>query len=222
MGEAMSYLGNTITGRKGDIYRATPAQKGAIIYHQNDRAEFYFEVVTGVIRKTYLFADGRRQVTGFCFEGEVFGTDQGIYRTSAEVVSETARVRRFRWGDRAEDQRVLNTSAELLENSILLIGRRTALSRVAAFLADIRLRTEGSQWIPLPMPRVDIADYLGLSVETVSRTFSELIRKRYIAQPEHHRVQIVDQKRLAALAGAGTDAMPPGHARTKLPTNGNH
>ena len=65
--------------------------------------------------------------------------------------------------------------------------------------------------------RADIADYLGLTVETVSRTFSELIRKRLIAQPEHHLVQIIDQQGLDALAGAGTGALPPGAASHELP-----
>ncbi|GFM28708.1 helix-turn-helix domain-containing protein [Novosphingobium sp. PY1] len=218
----MNYLENAITCMKGNVFPISRAQKGAVIYHQNDLARFRFEVAAGVIRTTYLFADGRRQVTGFCFEGEVFGTDQGIYKTSAEVVSETARVRRFCWGDSAEDERALNKSLGLLENSILLIGRRTALSRVAAFLADIRLRTKGSQWIPLPMPRADIADYLGLTVETVSRMFSELRRKRLIAQLEDHLVQIIDQERLEALAGVGTDEIPPGHASDNFPPHRTH
>lgn len=185
------------------------ARKGAIIYRQDDPAAFRFEVVSGVIRTTYLFEDGRRQLTGFFFDGDVFGTDQGFYKASAEVVSETAEVQRIRWGDRDADERALSQALELVENSVLLLGRRTALSRVAAFLADIRCRTGAKPQILLPMSRVDIADYLGLTVETVSRTFSQLIRRRVIAQLDQQQVRIIDQERLNALAGVGIGPASP-------------
>jgi CRP/FNR family transcriptional regulator/CRP/FNR family nitrogen fixation transcriptional regulator len=189
-------------------------RRGAVIYHQDDPALFRFEVISGVVRTAYLFSDGRRQLTGFCFEGEVFGTEQGFYKTSAEVVSESASVRCIRWGDSEEDEQALSKALELVENSILLLGRRTALKRIAAFLTDVRARTGGGEWIALPMSRCDIADYLGLTVETVSRTFSELIRKKLIAQPEPHRLRILDQQRLNALAGteAGINSIAVGAA----------
>jgi CRP-like cAMP-binding protein len=178
------------------------AGKGTIIYRQDDPALFRFEVVSGVIRTSYLFMDGRRQLIGFFVAGEVFGADQGFYKASAEVVSERAEVRRVSWGDRTEDERALSHALELVENSILLLGRRTALSRVAAFVTDLRARTGGGQSIPLPMSRTDIADFLGLTVETVSRSFSQLIRQRLIARPEAHEVRILDLRKLNALAGA--------------------
>jgi CRP-like cAMP-binding protein len=175
--------------------------RGAVIYRQDDPALFRFEVASGVIRTVYLFSDGRRQLTGFCFKGEVFGTEQGFYKTSAEVVSERACVRCIRWGNGEDDEQALSKALELVENSILLLGRRTAAKRIAAFLTDVRARTGGGEWVALPMSRCDIADYLGLTVETVSRTFSELIRKRLIAQPEPHLLRILDQQRLNALGG---------------------
>jgi CRP-like cAMP-binding protein len=209
IGDAVNYLRNTIgcASQVSPLVRSVP--KGTVIFRQDDPAPARYEVVSGVVRTTYLFADGRRQVTGFFFKGEDFGTDRGTYKTSAEVVSETAQVRRVRWGNGADDERALNKALLLLENSILLLGRRTALSRIAAFLLDVRARTDGSRRIPLPMSRTDIADYLGLTVETVSRTFSQLIRKRLIAQGEHHLVRIIDLEGLNALAGAGTAALSP-------------
>ncbi|GGB88819.1 hypothetical protein GCM10011494_03900 [Novosphingobium endophyticum] len=206
---AADYLQNSMACKAEIGSSIRNAAKGTVIYCQDDPASVRYEVVSGVICTSYLFADGRRQVTGFCFKGEVFGTDHGFYKSSAEVVSETAQIRRIRWGDSADDERALNNALELVENSILLIGRRTALSRIAAFLVDLRSRTGNAHWIPLPMSRADIADYLGLTVETVSRTFSQLIRKRLIAQPKHHLVRIIDQDRLNALAGMGSDTNPP-------------
>jgi CRP/FNR family nitrogen fixation transcriptional regulator len=208
IGDAVNYLRNTI----GCASQVTPlvrsVLKGAVIFRQDDPAQARYEVASGVVRTTYLFADGRRQVTGFFFKGEVFGTDRGTYKTSAEVVSETAQVRRIRWGDSADDERALNKALLLVENSILLLGRRTALSRIAAFLLDVCARSAGSRWIPLPMSRADIADHLGLTVETVSRTFSHLIRKRLIVQGKHHLVRIIDLEGLSALAGVGTGTLP--------------
>jgi CRP-like cAMP-binding protein len=177
------------------------ARKGTIIYRQDDPAAFRFEVVSGVVRTSYLFMDGRRQLTGFFFAGEVFGADQGLYKTTAEVVSESAEVKRVSWGDRADDERALSQALDLVENSILLLGRRTALSRVAAFVADVRIRTGEQQSVSLPMSQTDIADFLGLTVETVSRSFSQLVRQRLIARPEPHLVRIIDLRRLNALAG---------------------
>jgi CRP-like cAMP-binding protein len=207
-GTAVNYHGNTMPCRENDASRISRAPKGAVIYRQGDPTPFRYEVLSGVVRTTYLFADGRRQLTGFFFPGEGFGTDQATYKATAEVVSESAEVKRIRWGDSAEDERALSRALELSENAILLLGRRTALHRVAAFLTDIRLRTDGTRSIPLPMSRADIADYLGLTVETVSRTFSQLIRRRLIAQPRNHLVQILNQECLHALAGAEFEAKP--------------
>lgn len=205
----MNYLDNSI-----DCTIESPAairkfKKGGIIYHQGDPAPFRFEVISGVVCTTYLFADGRRQLTGFFFVGDVFGADEEFHRASAEAVSETAEVLPIRWGDHDADERSLSKALELVENSILVLGRRTALSRVAAFLADVRVRTNGKARISLPMSRADVADYLGLTVETVSRTFSQLTRGRIIAQPEQHLVQIIDQERLNRLAGAGSAPAVP-------------
>jgi CRP-like cAMP-binding protein len=177
------------------------AAKGTIIYRQNDPAAFRFEVVSGVVRTSYLFMDGRRQLTGFFFAGEAFGVEQGLYRTSAEVVSDGAEFRRFSWGDHDEDERALNQALELIENSILLLGRRTALSRMAAFLLDVRARTGEGGCIHLPMSQADMADFLGLTVETVSRSFSQLVRQRLITRLETHLVRFLDLGRLGALAG---------------------
>jgi CRP/FNR family nitrogen fixation transcriptional regulator len=196
----MTSFVSTIACGNSDLPVTSGATKGAAIYHQDDPALFRFEVLSGVVRTIHLFADGRRQLIGFFYKGEVFGADQGFYRTSAEVVSDEAEIRRTRWGDGASDEQALAMALELAENSLLLLGRRTALARVAAFLADVLIRTGGRNPIPLPMSRIDIADYLGLTVETVSRTFNQLIREGLIAQTEHHCVEIIDLEQLNALA----------------------
>lgn len=197
----MNYADASLTGALAPSPLIRKASKGTVIYRQDDPALARCEVVSGVVRTTYLFADGRRQITGFFFAGEVFGADQDFYKSSAEVVSQSADVRRSRWGALADDERALSRALELAENSVLLLGRRTALSRLAAFLVDIRTRTGERRHIQLPMPQADIADFLGLTVETVSRSFGELIRQRLIDRPEAQQVRILDLWRLNALAG---------------------
>lgn len=182
--------------------------KGQVIYRQGDPALFWFEVVSGMVRTSHLFLDGRRQLTGFFCPEEIFGADQGNYNSSAEAVTTIAWVRRVRWGTTAEDDHSLERALTSAENSILLLGHRTAAARIAAFLLDLRTRTSSGRLVPLPMPRCDIADYLGLTVETVSRTFTMLTRRKLINQNEPHHVRIDHLEGLYAVA-SGQDQDTP-------------
>lgn len=175
--------------------------KGEAVYHQGDPGHYWFEVIAGMVRSVRLSPDGRRQLTGFYIPGDIFGAEQGSYRSSVEVVTDEAWVRRVRWGATDEDDRSLEKALAGAENSILILGHRTAASRLAAFLLDLCCRTGAARSLALPMTRSDIADFLGLTVETVSRTFAQFVRRGLLARQQHCQVDIADLEGLRTLAG---------------------
>ena len=176
--------------------------RGEIIYHQGDPADCWYEVTRGMVMTVHVSVDGRRQVTGFFAPGEIFGAEHGRHKASAEAVSESAQVRRVRWSDDEVDRPVFERALVSAERSILLLGHRTAAERVAAFLRDLYARTGVGGVIPLPMNRSDIADYLGLTPETVSRALTALIKRGFIAHAGLHDFRIFDGAGLDAMAGS--------------------
>jgi CRP-like cAMP-binding protein len=160
-------------------------QRDEEIYGEGEPAEFVYKVLSGLVRTHKLLSDGRRQIGAFHFPGDLFGYERGeAHHLTAEAVAD-ARVLVFRrrsleslaarevdvacrlWALAARD---LGDAKEHL----LLLGRKTAVERVAAFLLEMEARTPADGLIELPMSRRDIADYLGLTVETVSRAFTQL------------------------------------------------
>ncbi len=155
------------------------------IYGEGEDAEFVYRVVEGAVRTHKVLNDGRRQITGFHLPGDLFGFEQGqTHRHSAEALSDT-KVLIFR---RQGIQRAATRNADVAchlwhmatsglrhaQDHMLLLGRRSAVERVATFLIDVDERLGGTGTFALPMTRRDIADYLGLTIETVSRTLSQL------------------------------------------------
>jgi len=188
--------------------------RGEAIFAQNDRVEYWYEVVSGLVRTCHLNPDGRRQLTGFFFRGDVFGVELSVHRATAEAVT-PAVVRRFRRPalqhldvrspGSAEATEMLGRALESAEDRILLLGLRTAAERLAGFILMMAARTEASAFVELPMCRSDIGDYLGLTSETVSRTFSEFVRRRLIAFEGPQRIRILAASRLMRLGGADED-----------------
>jgi CRP/FNR family transcriptional regulator, nitrogen fixation regulation protein len=142
-------------------------------------------VQRGVVRTHKILNDGRRQITAFYFPGEVFGLERAEnYGIGAEAVT-TSQVASFR---RAQIFTAASQSVEVArelwsrtaqnlqhaESHMLLLGRKTALEKVEAFLAEMDERTRRSGHINLPMTRLDISDYLGLTIETVSRCLGRM------------------------------------------------
>lgn len=183
--------------------------KGESLYRQDDCANCWFEVVSGIIRACRLYPDGRRQVMGFFHAGDAFGVDHDFYQASAEVVTDVATVRRHMSCDHAADDLALQRALKSAEDCIFLLGHRTATQRLAAFLLAFADRTGAIGRLALPMSRCDIADYLGLTIETVSRTISELVRRRLIALDAPQLVRLLDAEKLRTLAGdADSDRHP--------------
>lgn len=179
------------------------------IVFQGEPAEYCYEVVSGCVRTVRLLEDGRRQVGEFLFAGDLLGCDAAQeYEFGAEAVT-PATLRRYRLSvieDRAAHdlvfaQRLRRYSASQIRAArgrLILLGRKTASERIASFLVEMqeRLRPSAPGAIELPMCRGDIADYLGLTIETVCRGLAEL-RHLGIVAVERARIRVLDRGGLA-------------------------
>ena len=153
------------------------------IYAQDDEVEFLYRVLSGSVRTLRLTSDGRRQVGDFYYAGDVFGLETGPeHRFSAEALSDCTVlvVRRSSVraasGEAELDRAILDATRRELERAqehLLLLGRKTAQEKVAGFLLGLAHR-EAEESVELPMGRQDMADYLGLTIETVSRMLTQL------------------------------------------------
>ncbi|WP_292510979.1 helix-turn-helix domain-containing protein [Methylobacterium sp.] len=155
------------------------------VYGEGEDAEFVYKVVQGAVRTHKVLSDGRRQITGFHLPGDLFGLEQGeTHRHTAEALSDTKVLIFRRRGIERAAARSADVACHLwdmaasglrhAQDHMLLLGRRSAMERVATFLMDVDERLGGTGTFTLPMTRRDIADYLGLTIETVSRTLSLL------------------------------------------------
>ena len=166
----------------------------------------------GAVRNHKLLSDGRRQIGAFHLPGDTFGLENGdCYRFTAEAIVETS-VRRVKrpslelvaQTDPAIVRSLLTMTTDNLrhvENHVLLLGRKTAPERVAAFLLEMNGRLTAAGIMSLPMSRRDIADYLGLTIETVSRALSQFRRKGYLrfSDATQRHIVVLNANGLAAL-----------------------
>ncbi|NDW06921.1 helix-turn-helix domain-containing protein [Jiella pacifica] len=172
--------------------------EGRAIYANGDTIRSFYKVMSGVVRTCLITSDGRRQIDGFHAEGEIFGLEAGgEHRLAAEAVTDCVVVA-YRWSgleafDGSEGDTALTVfgfAMKCLKRSqahALLLGRRSAAQKLAAFLLDWANRGTG-ECVDLAMTRQDIADYLGLTIETVSRTMSQFERDKLIALPSSRHV----------------------------------
>lgn len=179
------------------------------IYAQDDEADRFYRVTSGVVRTSRLTADGRRQVGDFYYAGDIFGLEPGPdHRFAAEalddcdiqVVRRNA-VRAFA-GDAEVDRAILEATRvemERLQEHVMMLGRKGARERVASFLMGLAQR-QPEDHVDLPMGRQDMADYLGLTIETVSRMISQLQGEAIVAFGSTRRFQIRKWDELEALA----------------------
>lgn len=180
------------------------------IFGEEEPADFVYKVISGTVRTVRILSDGRRQVAAFLLAGEVFGVEHGeLHRFSAEAVSDckVALVRRSavekaaELSSRAARELWSLATCDLvrLQDHMLLLGRKNANERVGAFLLDMSQRTKGGDTVELAMSRTDIADYLGLTIETVSRTLTQMERDRAIALPTCRHILLRNRAALARL-----------------------
>ncbi len=193
----------------------THLETGSAIFTEGDEAVSVFNVTGGSVKLYKLLSDGRRQITGFVFPGDFLGLAvRDRYGYTAEAL-EPSRLCRF---PRAKLERLMlefphmkdrlfaMASNELLaaQDQMLLLGRKTAREKIASFLLQLqrgaKRRHQPENPIRLPMGRNDIADFLGLTTETVSRTISALKRAGVIRLREGGNVEVRDQEGLQIMA----------------------
>ncbi|QIO32188.1 helix-turn-helix domain-containing protein [Bradyrhizobium sp. 1(2017)] len=186
-------------------------RRGSEIYGEKEPAEYIYQVKSGTVRSYKLLPDGRRQINAFHVPGDIFGLENGgVHRFTAEAVVDTTvrLIRRESLDSAAENDgaltrnllRMATTNLRHAENHMLLLGRKRSMERVAAFLIEMNGRLTAAGILALPMTRRDIADYLGLTIETISRSLSylrELGILRFIDNNQRHLV-ILDMQQLAA------------------------
>ena len=175
----------------------------SMIYAQGDQAGPLYLVEFGTVRICRLTADGRRQITAFCTAGDVFGLDEGgEHQSYAESVDGTG-VRVLRAANVATfAQKLLSLALRRLASSqrhALLLGRLNANEKMASFLLDLLERQDSEDVINLPMQRNDIADYLGLTFETVSRVLRVLKERQIIRLLSVDRIEVINVAALTAL-----------------------
>jgi CRP/FNR family transcriptional regulator, nitrogen fixation regulation protein len=177
----------------------------AIIYAQGEAAGPLYLVEFGAVRICRLTSDGRRQISAFHFSGEVFGFEAGDeHHFYAESIDGCGiRVLRGTGGDNLADS-ILPLALEGLtraQEHLLVLGRQNAAERMAAFIIDVAERQGSDEVVLLPMSRADIADYLGLTFETVSRILRKLKDQQIIRLPSVKQIEILRLDALRALRG---------------------
>jgi CRP/FNR family nitrogen fixation transcriptional regulator len=180
------------------------------IYGEGEPSEYLYQIISGAVRTYKLLSDGRRQIGAFHLPGDVFGLDPGSeHRLTAEAITNTTvrlvprrnlekaaasnvQVARNLWTITASDLRHA-------EDHMLLLGRKTAMERVATFLLEMDRRLARAGMMALPMCRRDIGDYLGLTLETVSRALSQLNDEGILMFSSARQIALRNRQRLSAM-----------------------
>src|SRR6266404_1883355 len=187
-------------------------RKDREIFGENEPADYVYQVTTGAVRSYKLLSDGRRQIGAFHLVGDVFGLENGsFHRFTAEAIVDTS----VRLIKRSSLERVAEADVSIThdllymttdnlqhaEDHMLLLGRKTSLERVVAFLLEMDRRLTAAGILALPMSRRDIADYLGLTLETLSRALSKLHEDGILGFLGKNQRQIIllDRLQLASL-----------------------
>jgi CRP/FNR family transcriptional regulator, nitrogen fixation regulation protein len=188
-----------------------PYARNVEIYGETDPADYLYKVVSGAVRTYKILSDGRRQIGDFYLPGDVFGLESGDEHTlAAEAVTDTkvlivkrSAVSALAARDPAIAGELYALTARELrraqEHVLLLV--KSAQERVASFLLEMTERAAAGDTINLPMSRQDIADYLGLTIETVSRTLTSLESAAAIEVPVSRRIVLRNRSALTRLNG---------------------
>lgn len=190
--------------------RIHPAQ--STIYHQGDDFSGYYRVNSGVVMVYRLLEDSQRQISGFYTAGDFFGLSSlSVYGDSAVTVSTSNIVclsrNTVRNNPELQQQLFLETCAQLdaAQALITTLTKKTASQKIALFLVQLSRHKDQSLEefdIKLPMSRLDIADYLGLTIETVSRRLTALKTEGIIALPNRNTATVKNYKKLCQIADA--------------------
>jgi CRP/FNR family transcriptional regulator len=200
---------------------------GTLFIEEGERALHFYNITHGNVRVFRTLPDGRRHITGFMNTGQFLGlAETGDYAFNAEAMDEVHLCRFNRaalnhlFSDfPALERRLLNIAAHeltLAHEQMLLLARKNAAERIASYLVNLALRHEGcangilpqgEMALELPVSRSDLADYLGLTIETISRSFAGLKKKGLIDFQNAHAVVLVKPRQLAALGNGEADSV---------------
>jgi CRP/FNR family transcriptional regulator, nitrogen fixation regulation protein len=207
-----SILGRLNTAQARILASEFNYRKGTEIYGEKEPADYVYQVTAGAVRSYKLLSDGRRQIGAFHLVGDVFGLENGnCHRFTAEAIVDTSvrlikrssleRVAEVDVGITHDLLYMTTDNLQHAENHMLLLGRKTSLERVVAFLLEMDRRLTAAGVLALPMCRRDIADYLGLTLETVSRALSKLHEDGILGFLGTNQRQIIllDRQQLADL-----------------------
>jgi len=198
-----------------DLFRGQPAESfsaGEALIWEGDQAGQIFDVLEGVLRVYKILPDGRRAIMGFLYPGDTLGVSfQHRSLFTAEAVT-SVKVRRFsrdRFLSLVNQSPVLQSQLYALlcdkmsaaHEQMLLLGRKSAEERVVSFLLAVHRKCASGAEIELPMSRLDMADYLGLTIETVSRMMTSLTRRGLICATGRHRIALRKLGALRDIAG---------------------
>ncbi|WP_028345513.1 helix-turn-helix domain-containing protein [Bradyrhizobium murdochi] len=199
---------SVIASCSGVIASEFSYRKDEEIYGEGEPSEYVYQVIRGAVRTYKLLSDGRRQIGAFHLPGDVFGLDAGsAHRLTAEAIADTTvRLVKRRSLEAAAGSNVqvahnlwTMTASDLrhAEDHMLLLGRKTAMEKVATFLLEMDRRLAQAGMMALPMCRRDIGDYLGLTLETVSRALSQLSDQGILAFSSARQIVLRNRRRLA-------------------------
>lgn len=201
--------------RLADIVQTIRLDSAEPVFEEGERSEHMFNVTAGTVKLYKLLPDGRRQITGFLFTGDFVGlsvNDRYAYSAETVVSSSLCKFPR-RQMDRLMDdfpklQRrlfsMVSNELAAAQDQMLLLGRKTAKEKIASFLLALSERAvrrgQKDNPVNVPMSRADIADYLGLTTETVSRTFTQLKTSSVVQLMDRSKVMILDRDALQDMA----------------------
>jgi CRP/FNR family transcriptional regulator, nitrogen fixation regulation protein len=186
-----------------------PFARNVEIYGEHEPADYLYKVVSGAVRTYRVLSDGRRQIGAFLLPGDMFGLEAGeAHGSSAEAIADSTILVIKRSAVVALAQRDGEVARELWALTARELGRvqnhmlvlvKNAQERIAMFLLEMAERTPAADAVELPMSRQDIADYLGLTIETVSRTLTQLEHDSSIALTSSRRIVLRNRSALTRL-----------------------
>jgi CRP/FNR family transcriptional regulator/CRP/FNR family nitrogen fixation transcriptional regulator len=188
----------------------SPFAHGQQLFRQGDAVRLVYQLREGVVISYRLLSDGRRQVAGFQLPGDLVGLEAGTeYATTAEALSNVraSAIARGDLADRAGKDidlaralwQATTHAFQQSERHAMILARHGATERVAAFLLDFSERLGHPELVELPMTRQDIADFLGLTIHTVSRTLSQLQAEGLIQARSTRHVRLLERGRLESI-----------------------
>jgi len=188
----------------------SPFAPGALLFRQGEPVRLVYRILSGAVISYRLLSDGRRQVTGFHLPGDFLGLEAGVeHATTTEALSrvDALAMERTELAGRAVTDvglaralwQVTVRAFRRSEDHALILARQGATERVAAFLLDFAERMGWPEFIDLPMTRQDIADHVGLTIHTVSRTLSQLQDLGLVEARSSRHVRLLQRRRLEGM-----------------------